>query len=76
VHRPNPTVRQHAELKDVIGEPTEQPWGIRVERVDVKDVALPEAMKRSMSRQAAAGSAAVPPVSRSSMSRSTAPGRD
>ncbi len=44
----------NAELKDVIGEPTEQPWGIRVERVEVKDVSLPEAMKRSMSRQAEA----------------------
>jgi regulator of protease activity HflC (stomatin/prohibitin superfamily) len=44
----------NAKLKDVIDEPTEQPWGIRVERVEVKDVALPEAMKRSMSRQAEA----------------------
>lgn len=44
----------NAELKDVIGEPTEQPWGIRVERVEVKDVSLAEAMKRSMSRQAEA----------------------
>src|SRR6266536_2285843 len=44
----------NAELKDVIDEPTEQPWGIRVERVEVKDVTLPEAMKRSMSRQAEA----------------------
>jgi hypothetical protein len=38
----------------VIDEPTEQPWGIRVERVEIKDVALPESMKRSMSRQAEA----------------------
>jgi regulator of protease activity HflC (stomatin/prohibitin superfamily) len=44
----------NAELKDVIDEPTEQPWGIRVERVEVKDVSLPGAMKRSMSRQAEA----------------------
>jgi len=44
----------NAELKDVIDEPTEQPWGIRVERVEVKDVSLPAAMKRSMSRQAEA----------------------
>jgi regulator of protease activity HflC (stomatin/prohibitin superfamily) len=44
----------NAHLKDVIDEPTEQPWGIRVERVEVKDVALPESMKRSMSRQAEA----------------------
>src|SRR5262249_44515321 len=44
----------NAVLKDVIDEPTEQPWGIRVERVEVKDVSLPAAMKRSMSRQAEA----------------------
>ena len=44
----------NAELKYVIDEPTEQPWGVRVERVEVKDVSLPEAMKRSMSRQAEA----------------------
>ena len=39
----------NAHLKDVIDAPTEQPWGIRVERVEIKDVALPESMKRSMS---------------------------
>jgi regulator of protease activity HflC (stomatin/prohibitin superfamily) len=44
----------NAELKDVIDEPTEQPWGIRVERVEIKDVSLPAAMTRSMSRQAEA----------------------
>ena len=44
----------NARLKDVIDEPTEEPWGIRVERVEVKDVSLPESMKRSMSRQAEA----------------------
>ncbi|HEY3034195.1 MAG TPA: SPFH domain-containing protein, partial [Streptosporangiaceae bacterium] len=33
---------------------TEGPWGIRVERVEIKDVSLPESMKRSMSRQAEA----------------------
>jgi regulator of protease activity HflC (stomatin/prohibitin superfamily) len=44
----------NATLKDVIDEPTEGPWGIRVERVEVKDVSLPESMKRSMSRQAEA----------------------
>ena len=41
----------NAHLKDVIDEPTEQPWGIRVERVELRDVSLPESMKRSMSRQ-------------------------
>src|ERR1700735_5659710 len=44
----------NAHLKDVIDAPTEQPWGIRVARVEVKDVSLPESMKRSMSRQAEA----------------------
>ena len=44
----------NAYLREVIDEPTEQPWGIRVERVEVKDVSLPESMKRSMSRQAEA----------------------
>ncbi|MCT9932379.1 slipin family protein [Planotetraspora sp. A-T 1434] len=44
----------NAQLKRVIDEPTEGPWGIRIERVEIKDVALPEGMKRSMSRQAEA----------------------
>ena len=44
----------NAHLKEVIDAPTEEPWGIRVERVEVKDVSLPESMKRSMSRQAEA----------------------
>jgi regulator of protease activity HflC (stomatin/prohibitin superfamily) len=30
------------------------PWGIEIDRVEIKDVALPESMKRSMSRQAEA----------------------
>jgi regulator of protease activity HflC (stomatin/prohibitin superfamily) len=29
-------------------------WGVHIERVEIKDVALPDAMKRSMSRQAEA----------------------
>jgi regulator of protease activity HflC (stomatin/prohibitin superfamily) len=44
----------NAELKSAIDAPTEQPWGLLVERVEVKDVALPDTMKRSMSRQAEA----------------------
>jgi regulator of protease activity HflC (stomatin/prohibitin superfamily) len=44
----------NARLKDVIDAPTEEPWGVRVERVEIKDVSLPESMKRSMSRQAEA----------------------
>jgi regulator of protease activity HflC (stomatin/prohibitin superfamily) len=43
-----------AELTEIIDEPSEQPWGVKVERVEVKDVTLPESMKRSMSRQAEA----------------------
>ncbi|MEV4624232.1 SPFH domain-containing protein [Asanoa sp. NPDC049573] len=44
----------NAELKTVIDAPTEKPWGVLIERVEVKDVALPDSMKRSMSRQAEA----------------------
>jgi regulator of protease activity HflC (stomatin/prohibitin superfamily) len=46
--------RINAELKEVIDEPTEGPWGLHIERVEVKDVSLPDSMKRSMSRQAEA----------------------
>lgn len=46
--------RINEQLREIIDEPTEGPWGIRIERVEVKDVALPESMKRSMSRQAEA----------------------
>jgi len=46
--------RINAELRAVIDEPTEGPWGVKIERVELKDVALPEGMKRSMSRQAEA----------------------
>src|ERR1700745_1475333 len=42
------------ELRRIIDEPTEGPWGTRVERRELKDVWLPENMKRSMSRQAEA----------------------
>jgi regulator of protease activity HflC (stomatin/prohibitin superfamily) len=42
------------ELRRIIDEPTEGPWGVRVERVELKDVSLPENMKRSLSRQAEA----------------------
>ncbi len=44
----------NAELKAHIDAPTEEPWGLLIERVEVKDVSLPETMKRSMSRQAEA----------------------
>jgi hypothetical protein len=42
------------ELRRIIDELAEGPWGIRVERVEIKDVSLPDAMKWSMSRQAGA----------------------
>src|SRR5712692_1681939 len=42
------------QLRMIIDEPTEGPWGVRVERVEIKDVSLPEGMKRSMARQAEA----------------------
>jgi regulator of protease activity HflC (stomatin/prohibitin superfamily) len=44
----------NTELQAVIDAPTEGPWGLHIDRVEVKDVALPEGMKRSMSRQAEA----------------------
>jgi regulator of protease activity HflC (stomatin/prohibitin superfamily) len=43
----------NTELRAVIDTPTED-WGISVDRVEVKDIALPEGMRRSMSRQAEA----------------------
>src|SRR5215213_3833797 len=46
--------RINSELKVVPDEPTEGPGGVLIKRVEVKDIALPEGMKRSMSRQAEA----------------------
>ena len=43
----------NTELRDVIDAPTEH-WGIAIDRVEVKDIALPESMRRSMSAQAEA----------------------
>jgi regulator of protease activity HflC (stomatin/prohibitin superfamily) len=43
----------NARLTEIIDEQTE-PWGIKVSIVEVKDVELPETMKRSMARQAEA----------------------
>jgi len=45
--------RINGELKDVIDAPTED-WGISIDRVEIKDISLPEGMRRSMSRQAEA----------------------
>jgi regulator of protease activity HflC (stomatin/prohibitin superfamily) len=43
----------NAILKGIIDERTE-PWGIEVRAVEVKDVDLPQEMKRAMARQAEA----------------------
>lgn len=43
----------NTELRDVIDKPTED-WGIHIDRVEIKDISLPEGMRRSMSRQAEA----------------------
>lgn len=43
----------NAELRAVIDTPTNE-WGISVDRVEMKDIALPEGMRRSMSHQAEA----------------------
>ena len=40
-------------LQHIIDEQTE-PWGVKVTTVEIKDVSLPEGMKRSMARQAEA----------------------
>ncbi|MFC5832629.1 hypothetical protein [Nonomuraea insulae] len=37
-------------------------WGIHIDRVEIKDVQLPESMKRSMSRQAEAERTPTPPL--------------
>lgn len=41
----------NAQLQQIIDEATE-PWGIKVSTVEVRDVVLPESMKRAMARQA------------------------
>ncbi|WP_084337197.1 slipin family protein [Actinomadura oligospora] len=44
----------NARLRGIIDNITQDPWGILIERVEIKDVSLPEGMKRSMARQAEA----------------------
>ncbi len=46
--------RVNKQLCRIIDEVTEMPWGIKVESVEIKDVSLPEGMKRSIARQAEA----------------------
>ncbi|MBI4333621.1 MAG: slipin family protein [Chloroflexi bacterium] len=41
-------------LRQIIDKQTEDPWGVRVTVVEVKDVLLPESMQRSMAKQAEA----------------------
>ncbi len=41
-------------LSEIIDEHTEDPWGVQVSVVEVKDVLLPEGLQRAMARQAEA----------------------
>ncbi len=41
-------------LRQIIDEHTEEPWGVKVTLVEVKDVLLPESLQRTMARQAEA----------------------
>jgi regulator of protease activity HflC (stomatin/prohibitin superfamily) len=41
-------------LRSIIDEHTEEPWGVLVTLVEVRDVLLPEGMQRAMARQAEA----------------------
>jgi regulator of protease activity HflC (stomatin/prohibitin superfamily) len=43
----------HRSLQTLLAEPMTA-WGIHIERIEIKDVQLPESMKRSMSKQAEA----------------------
>lgn len=46
--------RVNERLRVIIDEHTEEPWGVRVSLVEVRDVLLPEGMQRAMARQAEA----------------------
>ncbi len=46
--------RVNQRLRDIIDEHTEEPWGVRISLVEVKDALLPEGMQRVMARQAEA----------------------
>ncbi len=39
-------------MRQIIDKQTEEPWGVRVTVVEVKDVLLPDSMQRSMAKQA------------------------
>jgi hypothetical protein len=53
VTMPIPAQRLNQGLELLIDSPALD-WGVHIDRVEIKDVALPESMKRSMSRQAEA----------------------
>jgi regulator of protease activity HflC (stomatin/prohibitin superfamily) len=42
----------NTELKAVIVGPTEQPWGLHIERVEIKDISLPRAAEAQRERRA------------------------
>jgi len=46
--------RINQRLRDIIDEHTEEPWGVQVVTVEVKDVLLPQGLQRAMARQAEA----------------------
>ncbi len=46
--------RVNERLRDIIDDHTEEPWGVMVTLVEVKDVLLPDLMQRVMARQAEA----------------------
>lgn len=46
--------RVNERLRDIIDEHTEEPWGVQVVTVEVKDVLLPQGLQRAMARQAEA----------------------
>lgn len=46
--------RVNERLRMIIDQHTEEPWGVRVSLVEVKDALLPEGMQRIMARQAEA----------------------
>lgn len=46
--------RVNERLREIIDQHTEDPWGVRISLVEVKDALLPESMQRVMARQAEA----------------------
>jgi regulator of protease activity HflC (stomatin/prohibitin superfamily) len=46
--------RINERLRDIIDDHTEEPWGLMVTLVEVRDVLLPDLMQRAMARQAEA----------------------